>query len=240
MKEWFESWFNTEYYHILYENHDYSEAENFIRNLVFKLPIRSTDSVLDLACGRGRHSIYLSSLGVKTTGIDLSPKNISKAAKYKTGNLDFFVHDMREPLNGLHFDVVLNLFTSFGYFRSEENLQILNAIHSYLRPKGKLVIDFLNSAAIKEMQEIDLSKSVNDIDFKIHKRVEGDQIIKSIRFEIDGKLNQYEERVSLLELGDFEDLFETTNFKIDAVFGNYNFEEYQKDSDRLILVAIKK
>ncbi len=65
MKKWFDTWFDTKYYHILYKNRDYSEAEHFISNLVNRLMIDKSDRILDLACGKGRHSIYLNKLGYK-------------------------------------------------------------------------------------------------------------------------------------------------------------------------------
>ena len=77
---WFQSWFNTPYYHILYQNRDYKEAELFIKNLVRYLNLDALDdSILDLACGQGRHSIFLNSLGFRVTGIDLSEKSIKHA-----------------------------------------------------------------------------------------------------------------------------------------------------------------
>ena len=72
-QKWFQSWFNTTYYHILYKNRDNKEAELFISNLIYYLNlIPEKDSILDLACGQGRHSKYLNSLGYNVTGIDTS------------------------------------------------------------------------------------------------------------------------------------------------------------------------
>ena len=73
--KWFQSWFDTPYYHILYKHRDFKEAEDFIKNLVSYLNIDTDDSILDLACGKGRHSIFLNTLGYNVTGLDLSKNN---------------------------------------------------------------------------------------------------------------------------------------------------------------------
>ena len=63
-QEWFESWFDTSYYHTLYSKRDENEAKEFIVNLVEFLKIDPKSKVLDLACGKGRHSLTLNELGL--------------------------------------------------------------------------------------------------------------------------------------------------------------------------------
>ena len=87
--KWFQSWFDTPYYHTLYENRDYKEAEVFIKNIVKYLNLDTEDSILDLACGKGRHSIFLNKMGYNVTGVDISPKNIKEANEHKNENLKF-------------------------------------------------------------------------------------------------------------------------------------------------------
>ena len=118
--KWFQSWFDTPYYHILYKHRDFKEAEDFIKNLVSYLNIDTDDSILDLACGKGRHSIFLNTLGYNVTGLDLSKNNIEHAKVHESNSLFFEVHDMRNTY-GTQFEVVLNLFTSFGYFDNKND-----------------------------------------------------------------------------------------------------------------------
>ena len=61
-KEWFEEWFDSPYYHMLYKNRDSKEAENFLNNLISGLPMQPGSKVLDVACGKGRHSIFLNKI----------------------------------------------------------------------------------------------------------------------------------------------------------------------------------
>ncbi|HET6992715.1 MAG TPA: methyltransferase domain-containing protein, partial [Bacteroidia bacterium] len=73
---WFESWFDSPYYHLLYGNRDEKEAENFIEVLARFLKAPKGSRALDLACGKGRHSVALYKNGFEVTGIDLSERNI--------------------------------------------------------------------------------------------------------------------------------------------------------------------
>ena len=132
--EWFETWFDSEYYHKLYKNRDDEEAEQFINNLITNLQLNSNSNILDLACGKGRHSIFLNNLGFKTVGVDLSPKSIAFARKFNNPNLHFEVRDMRKSFCKGQFDAIFNLFTSFGYFESKtENIEVLIAIENMLK-----------------------------------------------------------------------------------------------------------
>ncbi|WP_066759458.1 class I SAM-dependent DNA methyltransferase [Crocinitomix algicola] len=241
MREWFESWFDTSYYHILYQNRDYSEAELFIKNLFNYLDLAKDGRVLDLACGKGRHSIFVNSLGFNTMGVDLSRESIEEAKKNENSGLKFEVHDMRDPIEGESFDLVLNLFTSFGYFEStDENQKVLNAVSTYLNPNGKLVIDFLNPDFIRNNIVEAEQKEIDGIKFKISKSIQDEKIIKNISFEDKGKQFDYQEKVQLIDKKEFERLLTNANFEIENVFGDYQLSPFTKNSERLIIVAKKK
>src|SRR5438105_8285939 len=116
--QWFADWFNSPYYHLLYNKRDDTEAGIFIDNLCHKLSFRDEAKVWDLACGKGRHSFVLRSKGLNVTGTDLSPESIAFANSHKKDGMDFLVHDMREHFRTGYFDAVFNLFTSIGYFEN--------------------------------------------------------------------------------------------------------------------------
>ncbi len=111
---WFENWFDSPYYHVLYKHRDFSEAELFIDKLIKYFNPNSNSRFLDLGCGKGRHSIYLNKKGYNAVGIDLSEENIAGASQFENENLKFCVEDMRNMDRTNQFDYVLNLFTSFG------------------------------------------------------------------------------------------------------------------------------
>jgi len=239
MEEWFASWFDTRYYHILYKSRNYSEAEEFIRNLLGFLTPDSQSSILDLACGKGRHAFYVNSLGYNTTGVDLSGASIQEAKKMEKEGLHFFKHDMRQPILNKKYDFVFNLFTSFGYFDfAEENEKVLKSVHSYLEENGKLVIDFMNvDHVIENLVEQEI-KEIEGIQFNISKKIENGFIVKDIAFE-DDRSYHFQEKVQAIRLSNFEKFLTKTGFQIENIFGNYQLDPFTEKSDRLIIIAKK-
>lgn len=240
-KEWFESWFDTSYYHILYQHRNESEAQFFIQNIVNHLNIKNEQHVLDLCCGKGRHSIFLNSLGIKTTGVDLSENSIQEAKKSENNNLNFFVHDMRNPLENESFDVILNLFTSFGYFDEQsENEKVIQSIYNGLKKDGFVLIDFLNATKIKNSLIPFEIKTLSGIDFHISKKHDNKHVFKNIEFEVNDQKHSYLERVQLLGKNDFERMLKEANFSIEGIYGSFDFAPFDEESsDRLIILAKK-
>lgn len=239
--EWFECWFDSPYYHVLYKNRDFAEAELFIDNLVQLVQPSKTNRILDLACGKGRHAIYLNKKGFDVTGIDLSEKSIECAKTSENETLHFYTHDMRKLFRSNYFDIVLNLFTSFGYFEQErDDNAVINSTSKALKPNGLFVLDFLNAKKLIGNLSCEETKTVEGIEFKISKTIENNFIIKKIQFADKGKEYNFEERVKALTLADFEKYFEANKLKIVHLRGNYKLEEFnEKSSERLIIVARK-
>lgn len=239
--KWYQNWFNSPYYHILYQQHNTAEAEFFIDNLCTVLkPVRG-DKALDIACGRGRHSVYLNKKGFDVTGIDLSHSNIEYAKKFENERLHFFEHDMRHLLYINYFDIAFNLFTSFGYFETEkDHISALKAFRKSLKEDGILVLDYFNSKKIVKNLPAEASKEVEGIDFKISKRLENQKIIKSISFENGNTTYHYQEEVEAFGFEDFERLFTLSGFKIVNHYGDYALNSYDETaSDRLIFICKK-
>lgn len=236
-ESWFASWFDTPYYHILYKDRDYTEAQLFMDNITNYLNLPEEAKILDLACGKGRHSIYLNQLGYDVTGADLSENSIAEAKKNENDKLHFVVHDMRETCPE-KYDAILNLFTSFGYFENDEdNFTTLKAIHNSLSEFGFAVIDFMNVHQVLKNLVPEEIKTVDGIDFHI-KRFEIDgYIYKEIDFEDQGEKFHFTEKVRALTLSHFEDLMEKAGIYLLDIFGDYKLRKFHKtESERLIMV----
>ena len=235
--QWYASWFDTPYYHILYKDRDHEEAHQFMDNLTNYLNLPEDGKVLDLACGKGRHSVYLNSLGYNVTGVDLSENSIEYAKQFENDTLRFEVHDMCKPYNE-KFDAVFNLFTSFGYFdKDEDNLNTIKAIKEDLNEFGFGVIDFMNTDFIIENLVAEDIKTVEGIDFHQKRYVKDGYIIKDISFTADGEDYNFQERVKALTLKDFEALFEKAGVFLLDVFGDYKLRKYYKTtSERLVMI----
>lgn len=241
-KEWFATWFDTHYYHVLYANRDDREAEFFISNLMNLLkPNSETASLLDLACGKGRHSIYMNKLGFNTMGVDLSAQSIAHARQFENENLHFQVQDMREPLNA-KFSHIFNLFTSFGYFDSiVENQKVMQAIRAMTAENGILVIDYLNAFKTVKNLVQEETKILDKIRFDIERKADEQHVYKYIKVTDGDFSERYMERVQLLKFSDFETLLNQIGFKVTHSFGDFQLNPFDKEqSDRLILIAQKQ
>jgi SAM-dependent methyltransferase len=235
--KWFQSWFNTSYYHILYKNRDYKEAEVFIKNLVKYLNLDKDDSMLDLACGKGRHSIYLNSLGYNVTGVDLSQNSIEHAKTYESNSLSFEVHDMRTPYE-TQFEVVLNLFTSFGYFENDiDNFKVIQTIKSSLKQNGIGVIDYMNSPVVIDNLVAHNTFEADGIKFELKRSFKDGFITKNIEVKDAEKSICFEEKVRAFTFEDFEKMLSNVGLHLLDCFGSYKLEPFNsKTSERLILI----
>lgn len=236
-ENWFTSWFDTPYYHILYKDRDYEEALIFMKKLTGFLELKKGQTILDLACGKGRHAISLSELGYDVTGVDLSPASILYAKNYENETLHFDVHDMCKPYHK-KFDAVFNLFTSFGYFENEQdNFRTLTAIKANLNLNGKAVIDFMNVNSIINSLVEKETKTVNKITFHINRYLKDGYIIKDISFRDNNENYFFTEKVKALTLMDFQAYFKKAGIELLCTFGDYNLGSFDpEESPRLILI----
>lgn len=234
---WYSSWFNTPFYHILYKNRDASEAKAFMEHLTAYLNIPKNDTILDLACGKGRHSVHLNSLGFDVTGLDLSQESINHAKQFENDTLHFDVHNMSVAYHK-QFDAVFNLFTSFGYFEDEaDNLNTIKAIKANLKPNGIGIIDFMNVNYVLNNLVSENVKVIDDIAFKQQRYEKEGYIIKDISFEHEQHQYKFQERVKALTLSDFERMFEAAGIQLLDVFGDYKLKTYHPEfSERLIMI----
>jgi len=246
--KWFENWFDSKYYHILYQHRDWNEAKEFISKLVNYLPLAKNAKILDLACGKGRHSKQLNEFGFSVLGIDLSENSINIAKEMENETLHFQVGDMRKVHFENEFDAIFNLFTSFGYFDSyEENHSVFDAVSAQLKQNGYFIFDYLNPTFVKNQLIEKDEKFLNGIHFKIQKKIQkgtdltGEKVIKTINFEDNNQLFQFKEQVQLFELDDLIHNFEVRNFEILTILGDYQLIPFdQNTSPRIIVIAKKK
>lgn len=241
-KEWFEEWFDSPYYHLLYNGHDENEARKLFDQLLSALSLPAGGRVLDLACGKGRHARYLSEKGYDVTGLDLSWNSISYARQFEHERLAFFQHDMRKLFRTNYFDAVMNMFTSFGYFsREADHLHAMQNIAKAVKPGGTVLIDFFNARWVRRNLVSSETKTVENVEFHLKKNIEGQHVYKHIEFDADGKHYTFREKVRLFELADFQSLFEQAGLKMIRTFGDYELNPFDPEqSGRLILIAQKQ
>jgi len=243
-KPWYKEWFNSPYYHLLYFHHDEAEAKLFVNALLQRLVPLPGSRMLDVGCGRGRHSKMLAAAGYDVTGIDIAPDNIIHAKKFENEHLHFYQHDMRLPYCVNYFDYAFNLFTSFGFFKTRrENDNAVRTIADALKPGGILVLDYLNFHYAESHLKPRELKTIRGINFYITRWFNEDHFFKKIEVEDEHRSEPYviTEQVAKYGFGDFNDMFAFHGLQLQEVFGDNQFGPYDiNNSPRLLMIAKKK
>lgn len=242
--DWFEEWFDSPLYEKLYANRDEEEARELVELLLDELELNRCSKILDLGCGRGRHSINLNKKGYEVKGIDLSVEAIktarAKVERMGLENISFEIRDMRKPLDET-FDAIVNLFTTFGYFKSDaENASVFDSVVAMLKPGGIFVLDYLNAHKVRQEYKPSDSGRFQDIKYEIHRYIAEDMIFKDIVFSgerVNGRRN-YSERVKLYQLEWFQQEMKKRNLVIDHIYGDYHGNDFDPEtSSRLLIIS---
>jgi 2-polyprenyl-3-methyl-5-hydroxy-6-metoxy-1,4-benzoquinol methylase len=240
---WYKDWFNSPYYHLLYQHRDVDEASQFITKLIEHLQPKPNAKMLDVACGKGRHSKALADMGFDVSGIDLAAESIEEAKELENENLHFFQHDMRLPFWINYYDYAFNFFTSFGYFRTQrEHDNAIRTIAQSICRNGIFVIDYLNVHYSEDHLVASEQKKIDNVNFIISRSHDETHFYKKIEIEENGKLleNSYSEKVAKFSLGDFTDMMSYQGLQVDNVYGDYQLGHYDvRKSPRMIVIAKK-
>ena len=241
--EWFTTWFDSAHYHRLYANRDQREASAFVDRLVTQLPPTPAARVLDLGCGSGRHARRLAARGFEVTGIDLSAGSLARAKSQPGPHVAYLEQDMREPFGTRAFDIVFNLFTSFGYFQDRiDHWKVVSNIARSLREGGVLVLDYLNAVVVERQLVRHEVIERDEVRYQLTRWSDAEAFHKRILIDDPSLVAplEYVERVANLRLLDFQSLFVTAGLTIERVYGDYNLSDFDSDaSPRLILIATK-
>ncbi|MCK9209770.1 MAG: class I SAM-dependent methyltransferase [Ignavibacteriaceae bacterium] len=245
MKLWFEEWFESEEYLTVYKHRNNEEAEVLISFILSKVSLTGDAKVLDLGCGAGRHALLLAKMGFQVTGVDQSAKLLSVAVDEAKKNglcAKFIRDDIRTVTFPEKFDLILNVFTSFGYFENDEdNFAVFVNVEKLLSEDGVFVFDFLNAEYVKR-NLVPFSKDVlDDMVIEQSRKIEGNNVIKEIELLQNGNRKNYRESVRLYSKRELINALDKTNLSTEMIFGNYTGEIFdEKSSSRLILVCKKK
>jgi 2-polyprenyl-3-methyl-5-hydroxy-6-metoxy-1,4-benzoquinol methylase len=243
-KNWFKDWFNSPYYHLLYSNRNEEEANAFINRLIEHLQPPTNARLLDVACGKGRHSKALAEMGFDVTGIDLSIESITEAKQDESDHLHFYTHDMRLPFWINYFDIAFNFFTSFGYFKTQrEHNNAIRSIAQSIKHHGILVIDYLNVNYEETHFEKSIEKKIDEFTFTSTKWHTDKHFFKQIQVvcnKDEQPTNLSTERVAKFSLEDFKAMLLLQNMQIVEVFGDYNLNQYNADTSKRMIIVAKK
>ncbi|MCX6180176.1 MAG: class I SAM-dependent methyltransferase [Chlorobiales bacterium] len=248
-RQWFETWFNHPLYLEVYSHRDQDEAALCIRTILSLTGLELKDpaslAVLDIACGAGRHALELARLGYCVTGNDLSPFLLEEARKEALNcrlQLELTCCDMRHiPVGGL-FDLVVQLFTSFGYFDVKEDDQmVLNKVYGALKSGGWYVLDLINPIYLAHNLVSETQRTVGDLLLLEERAFDEDKITKTITITHPlGERLTFSESVRLYSREIIVGMLQSEGFSLTGIAGNYQGDPYmENDSPRMMIFCRK-
>lgn len=240
--DWFESAFDT-LYPVVYAHRTVEAARPECVFAAEHLQLQLKDRLLDLCCGNGRHLVHMLKHTRHCVGLDYSGTLLKLAAKMTDFRAPLVRADMRRLPFVEAFDVVVNFFTSFGYFLDEaDNEAAARALARAMKPGGRFMIDFLNPTFVEETLVPESEKQREEYRI-LEKRWIDDKlrrVNKSTVIERNGvRVSMTSESVRLYELADLEAMLGKYGLDIVAVYGNYDGAPLTFRQPRMILIGRK-
>ena len=239
--DWYRQWFGEEYL-ALYPHRDEEEAREAVDLVVRSLSVIN-GPVLDLACGAGRHMREFSRRGIAAVGLDLSSRLLREGRAVAPDSI-VAQGDMRYlPFADGSFALVVNFFTSFGYFaKPEEDQRVLTEIRRVLRSGGRFMLDFLNAERVRRNLVSEDARFVDGRLVTQTRRLEDDGrvVVKEIRLsatETGQPPSTFYERVRLYSPDELVSLLRAARLEPEATFGDYSGGPACSDCPRHILLG---
>ncbi len=242
MNEWYKDWFASEFYLKVYSHRNNTDAENLLKLILNNVDIPANAKVLDAACGNGRHAKKFAELGHNVVGFDLSKTLLKIAQEKKSNSLNYFCSDIRNVPIKTSFDLILNLFTSFGYFNTDkENFAFVKNATTLLAKNGCFVFDYLNPTYVENNLVKTSEKRIDNIKIVENRNINKSRVEKEIVISTGENRYRYFESVQLYSYATITKMFNKYGFEPHKIFGNYLGSDYCEDnSERMIIVFKKK
>ncbi len=246
MPEWFanES-FWTDLYDYLFGQDKFERSEEELKDLLELIEFKG-HHILDLCCGPGRHSTTLAGMGYDVTGVDKSPFLLNKAkllSKSLELNVNFIEEDMRSFSQPDSFDLVINMFTSFGYFENQnDDITVLQNIFDSLKTGGRFVIESMSKEILSRIFHDTTSELLDDGTLLVqkHKTFDDWGMVSSDWYLLkENKYKKYSFTHRLYSAVELKQLAKNVGFKSIRFYGSLKGAEYDNNAQRLLLVAEK-
>ncbi|MFN2397120.1 MAG: class I SAM-dependent methyltransferase [Gemmatimonadaceae bacterium] len=239
MSDWFEEWFGEEYL-ALYAHRDDADARAVAELIHRRVRLPAGSPALDLASGAGRHA---RAFGAHwwTVGLDLSPA-LLRAARGADHSAPLVRGDMRElPFRASSFTLVVNLFTSFGYFSDDsQHERVVEEVGRVTRAGGVFVLDYLNASYVRDNLVAHDERRVGSRVVEQERSISADgrYVCKTIRLSDEGR--QFTERVRLFEPAELVDMLDRCCFDLSEILGDHSGSPHSGRSPRTIMFAKRR
>jgi 2-polyprenyl-3-methyl-5-hydroxy-6-metoxy-1,4-benzoquinol methylase len=246
MAEWFDNdAFWQEFYSVLFPDDRFlAAAENLDK--VLALTGCQGGAVLDLCCGPGRFTIPLAKRGFQVTGVDRTTLYLEKArerARNEGVAVEWVQADMREFVRPQAFDLVINMFTSFGYFdEKSEDVNVLTHIQQSLKPGGAVILEMMGKEVLAKIFRATDSEVLPDGTLLVERREVFDEWsrLRATWMLIKGeKVSSFTFHHTIYSGQELKDLLLQAGFSRVKLYGDLDGKEYGLDASRLIAVAWK-
>jgi 2-polyprenyl-3-methyl-5-hydroxy-6-metoxy-1,4-benzoquinol methylase len=242
--EWFEDWFNTDEYLNVYRHRNEAEAKQLIDLILKTVHFLPGATALDMACGAGRHSILLAKKGFDVTAVDLSANllKVAKQAASEAGvNVNFIRSDLRDFSIDINFDLIVNLFTSFGYFEDdEENFKIFKNVYQHLKPTSYFVLDYLNRYFVEQHLVNFSVDKVPGGDIIQERSINEKRVVKKITIRKNGSEQHFLESVRMYTPNYLTREMKKIGFDIIKSFGDFNGNAFNAETSQRIIIVARK
>jgi SAM-dependent methyltransferase len=246
MGEWFiDESFWSEMYPFMFPEERFHLAEEQIEKALTLVDYQG-GAVLDLCCGPGRHSLALAKRGIRVTAVDRSEFLLSRAkteAARLSLEIEFVLDDMRQFVRSHSYSLILNMFTSFGYFDDkEDDLTVLRNAYQSLKPGGAMLIDVLGKEPLaRKYQPISSTQGADGILLiERHEICEDWTRCRNEWILVKGATaKSFNFQTRLYSGQEMKDIMLLTGFKDVAVFGDLDGNGYGIDANRLIAIGRK-
>ena len=240
--DWYKNWFGNEYLTV-YAHRDEAEAEDLIKLIHLNTTLTAGARILDLCCGQGRHVLRLAEMGYSVIGLDLS-RTLLQVAKFRripTQKANFVQADMRFLPASQSFNLLLNLFTSFGYFeKDQENQAVLDQFNLVLKPDGYFVFDYLNTDHVLSNLVPSHSDTVGDYFIETERQITRNIVQKKITIHKDRLKTVFYESVKMYKPEEIKTMLYHSGLKILNIFGDYKGSDFNSSMPRLLIIGQKK
>jgi ubiquinone/menaquinone biosynthesis C-methylase UbiE len=240
-RDWYKNWFGNEYLTV-YAHRDDQEASDLIDLIQSNINVSPLEKILDLCCGQGRHALILAKMGYTVYGMDLSRTllNAARFKKNKNQNAYFIQADMRYLPCVDSFHLLLNLFTSFGYFdRDDENLKVFYEFYKVLQRGGNFVFDYLNKAHVQQNLVPFENEQVAGMQIDIEREIKGSRVQKKIILKKNNKESLFYESVKMYQPDEICTMLKKAGLSVLRIFGDYSGSEFNQDSPRMVVFGEK-
>lgn len=246
--DWYQKFFGPEWLQLATQQFSPETTSAQVDFIVEKSGVTPGSAVLDLCCGHGRHSLELARRGYRVVGLDLDGPSLDLARESAAAEglaTEFIQSDMRHiPYRG-EFDLVINLFTAFGYLEDQaEDQAVLNAVTVALKPGGRFLLDVVNHAWLirhferrdwREMEDGGLLFEERQFDLRTGRN----NVVWSF-LHPDGSRNEFRHSLRVYTLVEFEGMLAAAGLSFREVWGSFDGDDYGLDASRMIVLTEKR